>query len=125
MKRAKDVDPDKIGVDEYIASAPQEVQEKLERIRSIIKEVAPDAQEKISYGMPYYGYKGRLAYFSYFKNHIGLYIMPKVLKDFEEEIKEYRTGRATLRMELNKKLPIPLIKKLIKAGVKKNEEAKK
>ena len=125
MKRAKDVDPDTIGVDEYIASAPKEVQGKLKELRKVIKDCAPEAIEKISYGMPYYGYKGRLAYFSYFKTHIGLYIMPKVLKDFEEEIKEYRTGRATLRMELNKKLPIPLIKKLIKAGVKKNEEAKK
>ena len=129
MKPIKSVDPIRSrkisnGVDEYIAKAPKEVQEKLRELRAVIKSVAPEAQEKISYGMPYYGYKGRLAYFAYFKNHIGLYIMPKVLVDFEDEIKEYKTGRATLRLALDEKLPITLIKRLVKAGVQKNEAKK-
>jgi uncharacterized protein YdhG (YjbR/CyaY superfamily) len=48
-------------VDEYIASAPKEVQAKLKELRAAIREVAPTAVERISYGMPYYDYKGRLA----------------------------------------------------------------
>ena len=43
-------------VDEYIASAPKEVQGKLTQLRKAIKEAAPTAVERISYGMPYYDY---------------------------------------------------------------------
>ena len=57
-------------VDEYIASAPKDIQEKLTEVRAAIKTVAPKAEEKISYGMPYYGYKGRLVYFAYTKNSL-------------------------------------------------------
>ncbi len=118
MKHAKDVD-------EYIAQAPQEVQEKLKELRKAIKEVAPDAEEKISYGMPYYGYKGRLAYFSYFKNHIGLYAVPPVVQDHIEELKKYQTATATIRFPLDEDLPIALIKKLVKAGIHNNEAKQK
>ena len=68
-------------VDEYIANAPKDVQSKLKQLRKIIKDSAPQAVERISYGMPYYGYKGRLAYFAYAKKHIGLYLTPPVIEE--------------------------------------------
>ena len=115
MNRAKDVG-------EYISSAPKEVQQKLKELRTIIKEVAPNSLEKISYGMPYYGYKGRLAYFAFAKKHIGLYLPTPIIEEHQSELKDYETAKATVRFPLDQKLPILLIKKLIKARVKKNEE---
>ena len=50
-------------VDEYIAQAPKEVQDKLKELRAVIRTSAPGVEERISYGMPYYYYKGRLVYF--------------------------------------------------------------
>lgn len=111
-------------VDEYIAAAPAEHRAKLKELRALIKSCAPEAVEKISYGMPYYGYKGRLAYFLLAKEHIGLYIMPRVLERFEADVRKYRTGKATIRLELDEKLPVALIKKLVKAGVKINSNNK-
>src|SRR5437016_952093 len=101
-------------VDEYIASAPEEMQGKLRELRDIIKTNAPDAEEKISYGMPYYGYKGRLCYFGYTKTHIGLYAMPPVIEEYKDELKKYQTGKATIRLPLDEKLPTSLIKSLVK-----------
>jgi uncharacterized protein YdhG (YjbR/CyaY superfamily) len=113
-------------VDDYIAGAPVAVQKRLQQIRQIIREVAPEAQEKLSYGMPYYGYKGRLVYFAYAKNHIGLYVMPPIIKEHKKELDDYVTAKATVQFALDKDLPIPLIKKLVSAGVKLNEaKAKK
>ena len=108
-------------VNAYIARAPKEVRGKLRELRRIIASVAPQAEEKISYGMPYYGYKGRLAYFAYAKHHIGLYAMPPIVKEHKKELKKYRTSTATIRFPLNEKLPIVLIKKFVQAGVKNNE----
>ncbi len=113
-----------MNVDEYIAKAPKDLQGKLKILRKIIKDCAPEAVEKISYGMPYYGYKGRLAYFSYFKNHIGLYLTPPIVAEFKKELKDYATSTATIRFPNKEKLPIALIKKLIKARIKKNQEIK-
>ena len=108
-------------VDAYIAEAPEEVQGKLKELRAAIKEAAPIAVERISYGMPYYGYKGRLAYFRRAKAHIGLYVPPPVIEEHKSELRGYETATATVRFPLDKKLPIALIKKLVKARMKKNE----
>ena len=108
-------------VDEYIAAAPKETQERLRLVRKVIKKTAPDAEEKLSYGMPYYGYKGRLAYFGFAKGHIGLYIPPPVIQDHAKELEGYETATATVRFPLNQELPLTLIEKLVKARVVHNE----
>jgi uncharacterized protein YdhG (YjbR/CyaY superfamily) len=108
-------------VDDYIKNAPKEVQEKLIEIRKIIKETIPDAEEKISYSMPYYGNKRPLAYFAYAKNHIGLYIPPPIVEEHASELKKYKTSKSAVQFPLDEKLPVKLIQKLVKARIKKNE----
>ena len=112
-------------VDAYISAAPKEVREKLKELRTVIRKTAPTVVERISYGMPYYSYKGRLAYFSLWKAHIGLYIPTPVIEEHESELEAYETTMATVRFPLDKKLPIVLIRKLIKARMKKNEAGRK
>ena len=108
-------------VDAYITAAPKEVQGKLKELRAVIRKAAPAAMERISYGMPYYDYKGRLAYFSLWKAHIGLYIPTPVVEEHKSELDAYEISSATVRFPLDKKLPVVLIKKLVKARMKKND----
>ena len=112
-------------VNAYIAAAPQNVQGKLEQLRAAISKSVPDANERISYGMPYYEYKGRLAYFALAKAHIGFYLPTPVIAEHQDELTAYETTKATIRLPLDKPLPIALIKKLIKARARKNEAKKK
>jgi uncharacterized protein YdhG (YjbR/CyaY superfamily) len=112
-------------VDSYIAAAPRAVQDKLKELRSLIRKTAPTAEERISYGMPYYYYKGRVAYFSHWKTHIGLYIPSPILEEHHSELKGYETTEATIRLPLENRLPVTLIKKLIIARMKKNEKKSK
>ncbi len=112
-------------VDDYIAQAPQEAQDKLQELRAVIRTAAPHAEERISYGMPYYYYKGRLVYFQLWKKHIGLYVPTPVLEEHKSELKGYETTNATVRFPLDEKLPLDLIKKLVEARVRKNDEAEK
>ena len=111
-------------VEAYIARAPKEVLGKLIALRAAIREAAPMAVERISYGMPYYGYKGRLAYFGLAKAHIGLYVPTPVIEEHKNELEDYETGKATIRFPLDKKLPVTLIKKLVKARMKRNQANK-
>ncbi len=105
----------------YIAAAPKEVRGKLKELRAAIRKTAPKAQERISYGMPYYSYKGRLAYFAIAKKHIGLYIPTPVIEEHKKDLRNYGTAKATVRFPIEKRLPLALVKKLIKARMKKNE----
>ena len=112
-------------VDAYIAAAPKQLRAKLKELRAVIRAAAPDAEERISYGMPYYHHKGRLAYFMLAKNHIGLYIPTPVIEEHRRALATYETAKATVRFPLDRKLPARLITKLVKARIKKNDAGKK
>ena len=113
MKISKDVD-------DYIAKAPKEARGKLREIRVAIKEVAPNAVESISYGMPSYD-KGRITWFAPMKGYIGLYLRPPIIEEHKKELATYVTTKSAIHFPLGKKLPIALIKRLIRARIKKNE----
>ena len=117
MEKAKDVD-------EYIESAPKEVQGKLREIRKVIREVAPTAKESISYEMPFYDYKGRLVWFANMKTYVGLYLRPPIIEEHKRELAVYKTTKSAIHFPLDKELPIPLIKELVKARMKMNEAEK-
>jgi uncharacterized protein YdhG (YjbR/CyaY superfamily) len=108
-------------VDDYIAAAPKEAQAKLEDVRAAIREVAPAAVESISYQMPYYNYKGRLAWFGLHKGYIGLYLRPPTIEEHRKELAGHVTTKSAVHLPLDKKIPVSLVKKLVKARMKKNE----
>jgi uncharacterized protein YdhG (YjbR/CyaY superfamily) len=103
-----------VSVDLYISEFPKEIQLRLEEIREAIKKAAPKAEEGISYQMPAYTYKGKVAYFAGYKNHIGFYPMPDVLKEFKNEISVYKNAKGSVQFPHSEKLPVSLIKKMIK-----------
>lgn len=109
-------------VDDYIGREPKVVQEKLRQFRAIVKEIAPMAEERISYGMPGYFYKGALVYFGGFKNHVSLFgTASGVIKKFAKELDGYKMSKGTIQFPLDKPLPIALIKKLVRERVAENE----
>lgn len=63
-----------VSVDEYLERLEPAQKAELGRIRSIIKQVVPEATETISYGMPTYTVSGkRLMYFAAFKDHMSIF----------------------------------------------------
>lgn len=112
-------------VSEYIAKAPKEAKPQLIQLRALIKKLAPDAIESISYGMPGYKLNGVLFYFGGYKTHIGFYPTGSGIKAFTKELSKYETSKGTIRFELGKRLPITLLKKIITHRVKENTNKKK
>lgn len=100
-------------IDEYIAGFPPEVQDVLEQIRLAIKEVAPDAEEAISYGIPTFVLNGNLVHFAAFKNHIGFYPTPSGIARFEDRLASYERAKGSVRFPLDKPVPLGLIKKIV------------
>lgn len=101
-------------IDEYIAGFPKEVQAILEQVRATIKQVAPDAEEAISYGIPTFRLnKTYLVYFAGFKNHIGFYPTPTGSEAFREDLAGYKTGKGSVQFPLDKPMPLDLIIKIV------------
>ena len=114
-------------VSAYIAAMPRPHQARLRKLRATIRAAAPKAEERISYSMPFYYYKGRLAYFMLATNHVGLYIPPPVIQEHPRELKGYVTSKATVQLPFDTPLPVALVRKLIRARAAWNErkEAKR
>jgi uncharacterized protein YdhG (YjbR/CyaY superfamily) len=117
-------------VDTYIASAPEEAHSKLKEIRAVIREVAPDATERTDYfqipGYSYegYDYNGMFVWFSFKKSYVCLHVRPPVIKEHKTDLAGYTTTKAIVSFPINKKIPMALVKKLVKASLKVMKEKK-
>lgn len=111
-------------VEAYIAHFPEVIQHQLKQIREIIKRLAPDAVESISYGMPAYKlHKKPLVYFAAFKNHIGFYATPSGHTAFVEDLSIYKQGKGSVQFPLNQPIPYALIEKIVAFRVEENKSA--
>ena len=108
-------------IDEYIASFPEDMQKVLEEVRGTMKAAAPEAQEKISYGIPTFTLNGRyLIYFAGWKNHISIYPIPSGSDAFNKEVSQYVEGKGTLKFPLDKPIPLKLITRIVRNAVAEN-----
>ena len=110
-------------VDAYIVNCPGEVQEILRKIRQIIRQTAPDAEESISYGMPAYKTCGKpLVYFAAFPKHIGFYALPTGHEKFKVRLAKYKQGKGSVQFPLEKEIPYELIAEIARFRVQENHE---
>lgn len=109
-------------IDEYIADFPRDVQPLLEKVRAAIRKAAPNAVEKISYQMPTFWQEGNLIHFAGYNHHIGLYPGSRPIEQFKDELSKYETSKGTVRLPLDKPIPVGLIAKITKFCVKRNLE---
>jgi len=107
-------------IDEYIAKFPEEVQRILIELRAVIKESAPDAEERISYQMPTFALKGNLVHFAAYKNHIGFYPTPNGIQAFKKELSIYEGAKGSIKFPIDRPLPLELISKIVKFRVTEN-----
>jgi uncharacterized protein YdhG (YjbR/CyaY superfamily) len=109
-------------IDEYIRMFPKDVQAKLESIRQLVRELAPEAQEKISYQMPTFYLEGNLVHFAAFKNHIGFYPTPSGIDAFQKELSKYKNAKGSVQFPIDEALPVALIKRMVKYRLEKNRK---
>ncbi|WP_152619512.1 iron chaperone [Cohnella kolymensis] len=111
----------KIGsIDEYISQFPIETQKILLKLRQVIKESAPDAEEKISYQMPTFVQNGNLVHFAAYKNHIGFYPAPSGIEAFKLELAAYKGAKGSVQFPIGQSLPYELISKIVTFRVSEN-----
>jgi len=109
-------------IDQYIATFPEDVQARLEELRSTIRGAAPGATERISYGMPAFVLNGNLVYFAAWKNHIGFYAAGSGLEAFQDELSRYKMSKGAIQFPNNEPLPLDLISRIVQLRVAENQD---
>ena len=110
-------------IDEYFALQPDVVKDALQRLRNIVKEVCPEAEEVISYRMPAFRYHGMLVGFAGWKNHCSFYPWSgRTIELFSEELKGFSLDKGTIRFSIEKPLPEDLVKMIVKERMRQNLE---
>ena len=105
-------------IEAYISQAEPSFREKLNELYAIIREEAPEATEKISYGMPTFHLKENLVHFAASKHHIGFYPTPSGVAAFKHELGPYKWSKGTIQFPSEKPLPVELIRKIVRFRVK-------
>jgi uncharacterized protein YdhG (YjbR/CyaY superfamily) len=102
-------------VDDYVAALPRKTQAVVRRILRTIRQAAPGAEERISYQIPAFKLDSQyLVYVAAFTHHVGVYPAPKGDAAFSAAAAPYRSGKATLRFELDEPVPLELITAVVK-----------
>ena len=106
-------------VDDYVAGAPEAQRAVLTRLRATIKRAAPDATERMAYGMAGYKHRGKpLVHFAYWKDHLALY---GNVDAHASELKAYDLDKGTIRFSADKPLSDRLVAKIVKTRVEEIE----
>lgn len=115
--------PDANSVDEYLEGTPEPARSTLFQIRAVIRSVVPaEATEVISYRIPTFRYKGALVGFAAFPKHCSLFVMSStLLGKMKDDVKAYRTSKGTIQFPVDKPLPAPLVRKIVKARIRENQ----
>jgi uncharacterized protein YdhG (YjbR/CyaY superfamily) len=105
-------------VDEYIASFPDDVADRLRRTRAAILAEVPEPEEKMRYGIAAVMFGGRYAlHFAGWKQHIGVYPVPRLPEPLESEVAPYRSGKDSVTFRHADPLPLDLISRMARAIV--------
>jgi uncharacterized protein YdhG (YjbR/CyaY superfamily) len=114
-----------LSIDEYIQSFPEHVQIKLKQLRLLIRQITPEAQEKISYQMPTFYLNGNLVHFAAFSKHIGFYPTSSGIANFKSELSKYKSSKGAVQFPIDEPLPLELIKRIVRFRVEENRKKNK
>lgn len=109
-------------ITEYINGFSNEIAERLSQMRKIIREVVPEAEKRISYGMPTFYLNENLVHFAAMKEHIGFYPTPSGIENFKEKLVDFKYSKGAIQFPFDKPIPFELVAEITRFRV---EESKK
>jgi uncharacterized protein YdhG (YjbR/CyaY superfamily) len=110
-------------VNAYLNKVPEPHLSMLRHIRDMVRELAPDASELITYGMPGFKQNGGLIGYAAFKKHCSIFPMGALANEIlAEKLAPWRTSKGTMQFTKDNPIPDELLKELIKTRIAENAE---
>jgi uncharacterized protein YdhG (YjbR/CyaY superfamily) len=105
-------------LEDYLAKVPRPSRAAFDKLRAAIRSAVPrDAVETTSYRIPAFKRDVVLVWFAAFANHCSLFPTASVIARFKAELKGFSTSKGTIHFPLDKPIPVPLVKRIVKARV--------
>jgi uncharacterized protein YdhG (YjbR/CyaY superfamily) len=103
-------------IDEFLADVSADKRAALEKLRKAIRSIVPKAEECITYGVAAFRLNSKpIAGFAAAANHCSYFPMSsKTIVTLKKDLKNYDTSKGAIRFAVDKPLPVPLIRKLVK-----------
>ncbi len=99
---------------EYYSALTPQAKKALGQLRKSIVKIIPDAEERISYGMPTFFLGKALIGYAAFKEHYSFFpYSSSVINGIAGDLSAYETSKGTIRIPYGKTLPASLLKKVI------------
>lgn len=117
--------PDFTTVNEYIQQFDEEVQERMNIIRTLILDSNEQITEKISWGMPTFVLNGNLVHFAGHKKHIGFYPAPSAIESFQSQLTNYHCSKGAVQFPFNQPMPYELIQEMVNFRIQEQLTKKK
>jgi len=96
----------------YLKALPADQRAALERIRTVVRDLAPEVEECISYGLPTFTLGGRtVLHIGAAAKHCAIY---GAVGTFADALAKYDVSKGTIRFQPDAPLPVALLRKLIR-----------
>lgn len=109
-------------IDAYIDNAPDAARGPLSVLRELIRDEAPGATEKISYGIPTWHQRENLVHIAGYARHVGLYPGSAAIAAFADELAAYPTMKGTVQFAHDRELPLELVRRIVRWRVEQAAE---
>lgn len=96
-------------ITDYIEAQPVEQQPALTRVYQVLKQTLPDAEERLSYGMPAFFQPKALIYFGANKHHIGIYPTGEGMAFLAANLADFKTTKGSWHLPYDQPLPESLL----------------
>lgn len=106
-------------IDEYLAGFSGRQRALMDELAALIRQLVPQAEEKIAYGLPTFTLNGNLVHFGASKNHIGFYPSPAGVEQFAAELDRLglKRSKGAIQLPLDAPLPRELITRIVRFRV--------
>lgn len=103
-----------VEVEAYLRGLTTERRAALAAVRSLIRDVVPEATESMRYRMPTYEFKGNpLCAFAARKQYMTLYIHTRLLDKYAHELHGVDRGKECLRFRRLDELPLDTVRRIL------------
>lgn len=108
----------------YLDTVAEPARSLLERIRSAVRSLAPEAQEVIAYGIPTFKLDGNLVHYAAFTAHCSFF-PGRALQDdaFRQDLAGFKISKGTIQFTADNPLPEELVRRIVMLRISENRNA--
>ncbi len=96
----------------YVAAQPEPSRSRLRALIAAVREAAPNATERMAYGMPTWHQGENLVHLAGYAKHVGLYPHPAAIVAFADDLRPFKTSKGAVQIPHDAELPLELVRRI-------------